>query len=67
MSGGPGAEVPPGAIKVDEDFYMVPAGADDDGFPRYRAFTRHQNAPDVIFYRRRDGSFTPNKALAREG
>lgn len=61
-----GQALPAGAIEVGEDFYMVPAGADADGCPRFRAFTRRQNAPDVIFYRKRDGGFTPNKALALE-
>ncbi len=59
--------LPAGAIEVGDDFYMVPAGTDDDGCPRFRAFARRQNVPDAIFYRRRDGGFTPNKALATEG
>ena len=30
------AALPPGAIKIDDQLYQVPIGADDDGCARYR-------------------------------
>lgn len=57
--------VPDDAILVGDDFYMVPAGVDPDGCPRFRAFAQRQSVPAVMFYRRRDGSFTQNKLEAQ--
>lgn len=62
--GGAEPPVPEDAIEVGEDFYMVPAGSDPDGRPWFRAFSQRQNVPQVMFYRRRDGSFTANKLEA---
>lgn len=59
--------VPDDAIKVDEDYYMVPAGTDADGTARFSAFSQRKMVAAVIFYRKADGSFTPNKALAGRG
>jgi hypothetical protein len=59
--------VPAGAIEVEEDYYMVPAGVDADGTARFRAFSQRKMVAAVIFYRKADGSFTPNKALAAGG
>jgi hypothetical protein len=56
--------VPADAIEVEEDYYMVPAGTDADGTARFSAFSQRKMVAAVIFYRKADGSFTPNKALA---
>jgi hypothetical protein len=59
--------IPADAIEVEEDYYMVPAGADADGTARFSAFSQRKMVAAVIFYRKADGSFTPNKALAAGG
>ena len=59
--------VPENAIAVGEDFYMVPAGEDPDGCPRFRAFSQRGQVPDVLFYRAVDGGFTPDRRGAAFG
>lgn len=58
------APLPPGAIRIGEDSYMVPAGADADGCARYRMFSRESGVPDAIFYADGQGGFTRDRARA---
>ena len=52
------AEVPSGAIKVGDQLYQVPIGADDDGCPRYRLYSPTRLVAQAIYYRDQAGGFT---------
>ena len=49
---------PPGAIRLADDYYMVPRGADHDGCPSYSPWSRRSVVPAAIYYRKADDSFT---------
>ena len=49
---------PPGAIRLADDYYMVPRGADRYGCPSYSPWSRRNVVPAAIYYRKVDGSFT---------
>ena len=57
------AGVPPGAISVGDDLYMVPAGM-LEGCPSFRPFSPGKMVAQVIQYRHRSGGFTANRADA---
>jgi hypothetical protein len=57
-------EIPPGAILVDEELYMVPAGKDEDGCLQFTAWSPTKMVTMVIQYRDRTGGFTTDKARA---
>lgn len=58
------ADVPRGAIRVGEQLYQVPIGADDDGCPMFRMYSPIKLVPQVIFYRDAEGGFTMSKQEA---
>ena len=59
--------VPDGAIKATDTLYMVPVGPDADGCEQYSAHAVDGLAPAVIYYRKGDGTFTPDKSEAACG
>jgi hypothetical protein len=58
----PAADIPEGAIKVRDDYYMLPAGVDDNGCRMFTPFAPGMMTDQAIRFRRADGSFT----LSRE-
>ena len=50
--------VPPGAIQVGDDYYMVPSGTDADGCPQFSPWSSGNLVQTALFYRKADGSFT---------
>ncbi len=57
--------LPPGSVKVDDEMYMIPLDAlDEDGCQEYRAHSPGNMVVQVIFYQKKDGSFTMNKEEA---
>ena len=55
----PAASVPPpGAIRVGDDYYMVPIATDDSGCRQYGAWSSSRAVPAAIYYRKPDGEFT---------
>lgn len=61
---GPDRAVPAGAIQVDDDIYMVPAGRDPDGCAWFTPFSRTKMVAAVLYYRDRSGGFTMRKSEA---
>lgn len=61
------APLPEGAIKVEEGFYQVPIGRDDDGCMMYQMHAPGRDVIQVISYRRADGTFTMAKPEAACG
>lgn len=57
-------DVPGGAIRVGEQLYQVPIGADDDGCPMFRMYSPTKLVPQVIYYRDAAGGFTASKQEA---
>ena len=49
---------PPGAVRLADDYYMVPRGVDRYGCPSYSPWSRRNLVPAAIYYRKADGSFT---------
>ena len=49
---------PPGAIRVGDDYYMVPIATDDSGCLQYRGWSSSRPVPAAIYYRKPDGEFT---------
>jgi hypothetical protein len=58
------AEVPPDAIRIADQLYQVPIGADDDGCPRYRLYSPTKLVAQAIYYRDPAGGFTPDRRQA---
>ena len=58
------AALPPGAIKIDDQLYQVPIGADDDGCARYRLYSPTKVVAQAIYYRDPAGGFTPDRRRA---
>ena len=57
--------LPPGSVKVDDEMYMIPLDAlDGDGCQGYRAHSPGNMVVQVIFYQKKDGSFTMSKTEA---
>lgn len=55
------AEIPPDAIRIGDQLYQVPLGADDDGCPRYRLYSPTRLVAQVIYYRDAAGGFTTDR------
>lgn len=53
-------DLPDGAIKRGENFYLVPIGKDDHGCMMYRTHSVGRLVPQVIYYDDRAGGFTAN-------
>lgn len=49
---------PPGAVRVDDDLYMVPVSLDESGCQQYSGWSRSRILPAIIYYRMADGTFT---------
>ena len=49
---------PAGAVQVGEDFYMVPAGTDEDGCMQFGPWPAGNPVTTALYYRKADGSFT---------
>ncbi len=49
---------PPGAVRLADDYYMVPRGADRYGCSSYSPWSRRSPVPAAIYYRKADGGFT---------
>jgi hypothetical protein len=60
----PSSPVPPDAIRIGEDAYMVPIGKDAGGCMQYRMHAPGRAVPQVIFYADGKGGFTMNRAEA---
>jgi hypothetical protein len=60
----PETGVPPDAIRIGDQLYQVPIGADDDGCPRYRLYSPTRLVAQVIYYRDRAGGFTIDRRRA---
>jgi hypothetical protein len=58
------SKVPPGAIRIDDQLYQVPIGADDDGCLRYRLYSPTRLVAQVIYYRDPAGGFTTDRRQA---
>ena len=58
------SEAPPGAIRIGDQLYQVPIGADDDGCPRYRLYSPTRLVAQVIYYRDPAGGFTTDRRQA---
>jgi hypothetical protein len=56
--------VPAGAIRVNDNLYMVPIGADETGCPMYRAHAVSGMAAQGIYYRMADGQFALDRRRA---
>ena len=64
-SGTAQAQAPPtDAIRVREDYYMVPIGADDDGCEQYSPWSANNPVTTAIYFRKADGSFTLSRSEA---
>ena len=55
---GGGNAPPPDAIRVADDHYMVPIGADGGGCEQYTPWSARGRVTTAIYYRKADGSFT---------
>jgi hypothetical protein len=55
---------PRGAIRVGEELYQIPIGADDDGCPRFRLYSPTKLVAQAIYYRDAAGGFTTNRQEA---
>lgn len=62
--GGAEPSLPAGAIRVGDDLYQVPIGADADGCPMFRLYSPNRMVTQAISYRHRDGGFTMDKRKA---
>jgi hypothetical protein len=60
--GGSATDIPQDAIKLRDNYYMLPIGADDDGCAMFRPYAPGMMTDQAIRFRRADGSFT----MARE-
>ncbi|NNG04377.1 MAG: hypothetical protein HKM95_09790 [Inquilinus sp.] len=62
----PGAviEVPRNAIRLHDQFYMVPLDERVGGCQAYRAFSPTGRVPQAIYYRTPDGRFVMDRGLA---
>ena len=59
------AQAPPAdAVRVREDYYMVPIGAGDDGCERYSPWSANNPVTTAIYFRTPDGSFTLSRSEA---
>jgi hypothetical protein len=58
------AGAPPGAVRIGDQLYQMPIGADDDGCPRYRLYSPTRLVAQVIYYRDRAGGFTTDRRQA---
>ena len=55
---------PAGAIKVEDDLYMVEIGADDRGCVQYSAWSATRGVFTVVYYREESGEFTTDRSKA---
>ena len=60
-------DLPAGAIKRGEDFYLVPIGPDKQGCMMYRGYSPTRLVTQVIHYADGKGGFTMNVAEAACG
>ena len=58
------AEPPAGAIRIGDELWQVPIGADDEGCARYRLYSPTRLVAQVIYYRDRAGGFTADRQQA---
>lgn len=56
---------PPGAIKVEEDLYMVEIGKDESGCRQYSAWSSKRAVVAAVFYGGADGNFTLLRSEAK--
>ena len=56
---------PPGAIKVDEDLYMVEIGVDDRGCRMFSAWSNTRAVVAAVHYRDAEGKFMLSRAKAK--
>jgi hypothetical protein len=57
-------QLPRGAIRVGEELYQVPIGADHDGCARFRLYSPTKLVAQAIYYRDAAGGFTPSREEA---
>ena len=64
-SGAAETRAPPAdAVRVKEDYYMVPIGVDDDGCEQYSPWSANNPVTTALYFRKADGSFTLSRAEA---
>ena len=57
--------LPTGSVQTGPNMYMVPSGQpDEDGCQAYRAHSPGNVVIQVVYYRKADGDFSPNKEEA---
>lgn len=64
MQGDAPEDLPEGAIQAGNTLYMIPVSLDESGCQQYSAHDTNGMTPAVIYYRRADGSFTPDRTEA---
>ena len=57
-------EPPQDAIRVEEDWYMVPIAVDESGCQQYAAWSHHRMVLTVIYYQKANGKFTMDRSEA---
>lgn len=66
MSEPPSSAVPPDAIEIGDNAYMIPIGKDDTGCMRYRMHAPGRGVPQVIYYADGKGGFTMSRDAAAD-
>ena len=57
--------LPPGSVQTEPNMYMIPTGEPDgDGCQAYRAHSPGNVVIQIIYYRKADGDFSPDKQEA---
>lgn len=60
----PAADIPDGAIKVRDGYYMKPVGVDDDGCRMFTPYAPGMITDQAIRFQKADGGFTTTKEEA---
>jgi hypothetical protein len=63
-SGTPEPAVPAGAIRVNDQLYMLPMGTDDTGCPMFQPWSPTLMVVQALHWRAADGSFTLDRHAA---
>jgi len=63
-SGAEGGEIPAGAVQIEDEVYMVPAGIDSQGCETFTMWSPTKAVIMVIHYRDGKGGFTPDRSQA---
>ena len=50
--------LPPDAVRVGDDYFMVPVGVDEQGCRQFTPWSSSRPVPTAIYYRKADGEYT---------